>query len=166
MIAIHPHPSINFDERPAGAVIKYVIVHYTEGNLEDSLKWLTTINPHGHPVSAHYLICPLGHIYGLVDEQKRAWHAGVSQWKEDHNLNATSIGIELVNDGVSAYTEDQIQALVELLQDIQNRLGILPENILGHEDVAPTRKKDPGEHFPWQHLADLGLAVYPREMAV
>lgn len=156
------HVSKNQDSR-----IQYVIVHYTSANLPRSLALLT----HGE-VSAHYLIGdnpPT--IYQLVDENRRAWHAGASEWQGRTWLNSTSIGIELVNPGYRdtpsgkiwyPYPDAQIEALIALLKDITRRQGITPEHILGHSDIAPQRKVDPGPLFPWKRLAEAGLIPWPK----
>lgn len=147
--------------------IQYVVVHYTSADLPRSLELLT----HGE-VSAHYLISA-GPVktYGLVDENRRAWHAGVSQWQGRTWLNASSIGIELVNPGYEkqpdgtlrwiAYDDAQIDALIVLLQDIVKRHALPLGSIVGHSDIAPQRKTDPGPMFPWKRLADAGLVAWP-----
>jgi len=157
---LESHVSLNYDDRPDGVVVKYLVYHFTGGSLEESLEWLIHENPLGAKVSAHYLISESGDVYNLVPEAKRAWHAGVSAWEEDENLNALSIGIELVNCG-EAYPAAQMDALVELSKDIVARHGILPWYVLGHSDIAPGRKDDPGEHFDWQSLARHGVGLYP-----
>ena len=151
---------------------QFLVIHYTEANFEDSLRILTRGS-----VSAHYLLSnespPI--IYRLVDEDRRAWHAGVSSWKGSTMLNGNSIGIEIVHAGFvdspqgrqwPPYADAQIDALIPLLQDIVARHGIRPDRMLGHSDVAPQRKVDPGPRFPWQRLADLGLIVWPNAARV
>ena len=161
------HPSANYDSR-----IQFVIVHYTSASLERSLQLLT----HGE-VSSHYLIGDdkSGTIYKLMDENQRAWHAGESQWQGRTWLNSSSIGIEIVNPGFKdtptgrlwyPYSEAQIQGLIALLKDISKRNGISPRHIIGHSDIAPLRKLDPGPLFPWKRLADAGLGLWPNEQAV
>ena len=109
-------------------------------------------------------------IYKLVDENQRAWHAGESQWKGRTWLNSSSIGIEIVNKGFRdtpqgrvwyPYTEGQIQTLIALLKDLKTRHGVPGANIVGHSDIAPQRKVDPGPLFPWQRLAEAGLIRWP-----
>lgn len=156
------HVSKNQDSR-----IQYVIIHYTSEDLPGSLEILT----HGE-VSAHYLIGDQPPtIYQLVDENRRAWHAGQSEWQGRTWLNSTSIGIELVNQGYREtpsgkiwypYSDAQIDALIALLKDITKRQGITSEHILGHSDIAPQRKVDPGPLFPWKKLADAGLIPWPK----
>ncbi|MCW2268828.1 MULTISPECIES: N-acetylmuramoyl-L-alanine amidase [Pseudomonas] len=160
------HPSVNQDGR-----IQFVVLHYTNANLERSLQLLT----HGE-VSSHYLVGDSpATIYQLVDENRRAWHAGDSQWDGRTWLNSSSIGIEIVNPGFTdtptgrvwhPYTEEQIQALIALLKDIVQRNNIQPRYIIGHSDIAPLRKLDPGPLFPWKRLADAGLGVWPDARAV
>lgn len=160
------HTSVNQDGR-----IQFVVLHYTNASLERSLKLLT----HGE-VSSHYLIGDSpATVYQLVDESRRAWHAGDSQWDGRTWLNSSSIGIEIVNPGFTdtptgrvwhPYTEAQIEALIVLLKDIVKRNNIQPRYIIGHSDIAPARKLDPGPLFPWKRLADAGLGVWPDARAV
>ncbi|TFH77061.1 MULTISPECIES: N-acetylmuramoyl-L-alanine amidase [Pseudomonas] len=161
------HPSANHDSRA-----QFVIVHYTSASLERSLQLLT----HGE-VSSHYLIGDdkNGTIYKLMDENLRAWHAGESEWQGRTWLNSSSIGIEIVNPGFKdtptgrvwyPYSEAQVQSLIVLLKDISKRNGISPDHIIGHSDIAPLRKLDPGPLFPWKRLAAEGLGLWPDEQAV
>lgn len=155
-----------YSARSQSSRIDTIVIHYTASELTPSLEILTK-----GEVSAHYLIPPDGKkIYQLVDEQRRAWHAGDSQWNGRRWLNATSIGIELVHPGYiettqgrqwPAYSDAQISALIELLKDLQTRHAITPRNIVGHSDIAPQRKVDPGPAFPWPRLADAGLIRWP-----
>ena len=118
-------------------------------------------------VSAHYLIDEAGALYRLVDEGRRAWHAGVSSWAGASDVNGRSIGIELANPGhefgYAPFPEAQLGALEKLLGDIRERRRIDPVRVVGHSDVAPLRKRDPGELFPWRRLAAKGLAYWPAE---
>ena len=161
------HPSVNYDSR-----IQFVVVHYTSASLERSLQLLT----HGD-VSSHYLIGDDkgATIYKLMDENVRAWHAGESEWQGRTWLNSSSIGIEIVNPGFKdtptgrlwyPYSEDQVQSLIVLLKDISKRYAINPRSIIGHSDIAPLRKLDPGPAFPWKRLAAEGLGIWPNEQAV
>lgn len=161
------HPSANYDSR-----IQFVVVHYTSASLERSLQLLT----HGD-VSSHYLIGDdkSATVYKLMDENQRAWHAGESQWQGRTWLNSSSIGIEIVNPGYKdtstgrlwyPYSEAQIESLITLLKDISKRNGISPRHIIGHSDIAPLRKLDPGPLFPWKRLAAEGLGLWPNEQAV
>ena len=147
---------------------QYLILHYTDEPLDSSIRILTQ-----QRVSAHYLLSdespPV--VYRLVDENRRAWHAGVSYWKGATMLNASTIGIEIVNLGeekaadgsrvFTPYPPAQIALLLQLVRDIVARHGIPPERVLGHSDIAPQRKIDPGPLFPWKVLADAGLALWP-----
>ena len=148
----------------------FLVIHYTVANLPLSVKVLTEPP---HEVSAHYLVSdeapPV--IYRLVPEDKRAWHSGPSHWRGHQMLNAGSIGIEIVHpgfvlrpDGTREYLpfpKAQIDALLPLVKDIVKRHGIRPERIVGHSDVLPQWKEDPGPMFPWQRLADEGLIPWP-----
>lgn len=152
--------SPNFNERPVGARIEHLVFHYTELSLEESLQVLTQ---EGGPnlVSCHYVIGEDGALFSLVEEEKRAWHAGDSFWRGQENINNTSIGIEIVNDGKSPYAKEQMEVLLELSQDILQRHDIRPYNIVGHSDIAPHRKRDPGKHFDWAWLAEQGISLFP-----
>ncbi|WP_241607038.1 N-acetylmuramoyl-L-alanine amidase [Rosenbergiella australiborealis] len=154
--------------------IDTLVIHYTVADERRSLALLT-----GEHVSSHYLIARLPkpnaaqpEIYQLVPESQAAWHAGVSAWRGTNNLNKTSIGIELVNKGFTpgsqqaegycqSYPPQQITALIELATKIVKKYTIAPENIVGHSDIAPLRKFDPGPCFPWQQLAEHGLGAWP-----
>ena len=145
-------PNFN-DRRPS-----YVILHHTTGNAaEHSIKTLT--DPL-REVSAHYLIARDGVIYQLVDERFRAWHAGQSGWGADADLNSSSIGIELDNNGNEAFPARQVEALLALLADIKARYRIPTANFIGHADVAPGRKTDPSAWFPWRELAQRGYGLW------
>lgn len=144
-----------------------LVLHYTGmQSAEAALERLCDANA---KVSAHYCIDTNGDVTALVDEDKRAWHAGVSFWRGHTDINARSIGIELVNPGheygYEPFPEQQIAALIELAKDILSRYPIEARNVVGHSDVAPTRKTDPGELFPWQRLADEGVGVWPDAIA-
>jgi len=152
-------PSPNFDDRADGAKPELIIVHYTSmDSTEAALERLT--DPVAK-VSSHYLIDEKGNIFTLVDEEKRAWHAGVSSWMGKDDVNSRSIGIELSNRNGEPYTNQQLFALAILCKDIMQRNHIPPENIIGHSDVAPGRKLDPGTHFPWQKMARHDVGRWP-----
>ncbi len=153
--------SPNYDERPEGSPIRWVILHYTA--LQDTSTSLSWLCDPEKKVSAHYLVCRTGTLYRLVDDHKRAWHAGVSRWKNEENLNHTSIGIEFDNDGYEPYTNCQIHILMELLEHLCKVHSIPRAHILGHQDVAPDRKQDPGSHFPWEILYEQGFALERRD---
>lgn len=152
-------PSPNFDERNCRRPVDMVVLHYTGmPSAEAAMKRLTDA---AAKVSAHYVIDEDGTIYRLVPEEKRAWHAGVAFWRGVRDVNARSIGIELVNPGhefgYREFPPVQIDALLDLLADIAGRHEIMPGNYVGHSDVAPLRKEDPGELFPWHRLAVAGF---------
>lgn len=112
-------------------------------------------------VSAHYLISETGHCWQLVEEDMRAWHAGSGQWGDVTDINSRSIGIELVNTGAHPFSEPQMSALEELLGDILRRHAIVPERVIAHSDMAPSRKFDPGPRFNWLRLAKNDLSIWP-----
>ena len=161
------YPSPNCDERPNGMPIDMLVLHYTGMPTgEEALARLTDIE---HEVSAHYLIEEDGRIFQLVPEAQRAWHAGVSYWRGHKSLNARSIGIELVNPGhdfgYRPFPELQMMALEKLALDILARHPIPSRNVVGHSDIAPTRKNDPGELFDWRSLAAKGIGMWPARAA-
>lgn len=152
-------PSPNFDERTLP--ISMLVLHYTGmPDAASAIEWMT--NPESK-VSAHYCVTEDGQVIKLVDESKRAWHAGVSYWRGITDVNSASIGIEIVNPGhewgYRPFPEEQISALIPLVHDIVGRHRITRGNIVGHSDIAPARKQDPGELFPWHRLARLRLAL-------
>jgi len=140
--------------------VTMVVLHYTEMEREAALRRLT--DPEAK-VSAHYFISEAGEVVRLVEEDKRAWHAGASFWRGHKDVNSASIGIELDNpghaNGYREFTEAQIDALLPLLADIVRRHNIPRANVVGHSDVAPARKIDPGELFPWDRLAECRLCL-------
>lgn len=149
-------PSENYDTRKP----RLIVIHATEMTSADSaLQVLKSQNSAGK-VSAHYLIAESGTIFQLVDDKQRAWHAGAGRWRGLNDLNSFSIGIELDNDGIEAFQPQQIQALIKLLNDLCMRWDIPRSSIIGHSDLAPTRKVDPSALFPWQSLADAGLGPW------
>ena len=159
---ITPMPSPNFDDRK-GARPQFIILHYTGmETAETALERLT--NPESK-VSAHYTVDEDGTVYHHVDEGARAWHAGVSYWNDVTDLNTHSIGIEIVNPGhewgYRPFTGHQMKSLTHLCQEIMARHGIEPQNVLAHSDIAPSRKQDPGELFPWHEMAKHGIGVWP-----
>ncbi len=158
-------PSPNHDTRD-GQAIDILLLHYTGMRSgQEALERLCDPNAEPGRVSAHYCIDEDGSIYRLVPEEERAWHAGVASWAGDSNINARSIGIELVNPGhefgYRPFPEAQMTSLIQLSQDVLRRQSILPRRVLGHSDVAPARKEDPGELFDWQRLANLGIGIWP-----
>lgn len=151
-------PSNNFNERKP--VI--IVLHFTEqDSVQQSLDTLRSENS-GGKVSSHYLVGDDGRIYQLVSDLDRAWHAGAGRWGTITDLNSASIGIEIDNDGKEPYTEPQVAAVIRLLDDLTTRLGIPKSQVIGHSDLAPTRKVDPGAHFPWKRLFDAGFGIWPQ----
>jgi len=156
-------PSPNYDDR-RGRGISLVVLHYT--GMRTGEEALARLRDPDAGVSAHYLVEEDGRVYRLVDEENRAWHAGVSWWGGVADVNSASIGVELVNPGhdwgYRDFPEPQIASLVALLGDIEVRRPLIgPASVIGHSDVAPARKSDPGEKFPWSRLAEAGLALGP-----
>ena len=157
-------PSPNFDDRTLP--ISLLILHYT--GMETGEAALERMCDADAKVSAHYMVEEDGRVFQLVEEEKRAWHAGVSEWNGETNINSNSIGIEIVNGGhdhpnadgsLPDFPDVQINAVIALSKDIMTRRGEL--TVLGHSDIAPARKIDPGENFPWQGLAAAGLGYWP-----
>lgn len=148
--------SPNQSPRRSATKIDLIIIHATAGgSLEGAVGWMMNSKSQ---VSSHYCISKVGEIVQLVDESKKSWHAGASTWEGKTNLNETSIGIELVNhnDGKDFYTDIQIETLARLIVEIQKRYPeITDERILGHHQIAPSRKTDPGILFPWVKLGVL-----------
>lgn len=153
------HPSPNFGPRRDGLVPSLVVLHYTA--MPDPDDALARLCDPEHEVSAHYLIHRDGRLFQMVQEDQRAWHAGAGSWAGMEDINSRSIGIEIDNDGASPFSEPQMGTLEEVLPDIMARWGIPPENVIGHSDMAPSRKTDPGRRFDWARLARQGLAVWP-----
>lgn len=156
-------PSPNFGERPADAPIDMIVLHYTGmASAEAALDRMCDATAE---VSAHYMIDEDGTSYRLVGEDKRAWHAGVSHWAGATDINDRSIGIEIVNPGHEfgylPFPDNQMTAVETLLGDIMRRHRIPAHRVVGHSDIAPSRKQDPGELFDWQRLAALGLSIWP-----
>jgi len=154
-------PSTNFDDRN-GAPIDILLMHYT--GMPDAAGALDRLCDPDVPVSAHYLVDEDGSIYRMVEEQHRAWHAGVSFWAGETDINARSVGIEIVNPGhewgYRDFPKTQMQSVIELSKDIVARHGIPQHRVIAHSDVAPTRKEDPGEKFDWALLAAHGLGLW------
>lgn len=154
-------PSPNYDARKG--LPDMIVLHYT--GMTSAAAALERLCDRAAKVSAHYVIDEDGTLYHLVDEARRAWHAGVSFWAGERDINAVSIGIELVNPGhefgYRPFPEAQISTLIALLDDVRSRWDIPDSRILGHSDVAPDRKEDPGELFPWDLLAAAGHGYVP-----
>ena len=165
MPEIIQHPSPNRDSR-GGQAIDILLLHYT--GMVTGQAALDRLTDPAVEVSAHYLIEEDGRIFQLVAEEERAWHAGVSCWQGVRNINAHAVGIELVNPGhefgYRAFPEAQMASLIPLCQAIVARHGIAPERVIGHSDVAPLRKEDPGERFDWRRLAAAGIGLWPEDI--
>ncbi len=152
-------PSPNFGDRRGGEAPSLVVLHYTA--MESAEAALDQLCNAEMKVSAHYLIGRDGTIYHLIDEAKRAWHAGEGRWAGRPDINSRSIGIELDNDGESHFEDGLMVSLEALLADILDRHGLPPKAVIAHSDFAPDRKCDPGRLFDWQRLAGKGLAIWP-----
>ncbi|GAB3043840.1 N-acetylmuramoyl-L-alanine amidase [Stenotrophomonas tumulicola] len=140
-----------------------IVLHHTDQHsVQQSLDTLRSANS-GGKVSAHYLIGADGARYQLVSDERRAWHAGPGRWGTITDLNSASIGIELDNDGDTPFSQPQVASLIVLLQDLTTRLRIPPSQVIGHADLAPSRKQDPSRYFPWQQLAEAGFGPWPRD---
>ncbi len=187
MTRIIDRPSPNFDARTRS--VDLVVLHYTGmQDAETALRRLTDPAPKAgdYPgpwqsadvaletalprVSAHYVVGEDGVIYRLVAEEQRAWHAGVAHWEGEGDVNARSIGIEIVNGGhdfgLPDFPDAQIDAVTALVRDILERYNLKPARVVAHSDVAPERKLDPGEKFPWERLARAGVSVWPDRVAL
>lgn len=153
-------PSPNFDNRTALPGV--LVLHYT--GMQSGQEALERLREPAAKVSAHYLVEEDGRVFRLVAEERRAWHAGASFWRGRRNLNGESIGIEIVNPGhewgYRPFPEAQIVSVIELVADIRTRWDIEDRDIVGHSDIAPARKDDPGELFPWKRLAEAGHGLW------
>ena len=156
-------PSPNFGPRRDGAVPRLIVIHYTA--MQSCAEARARLCDPGAEVSAHWLIDADGTVEQLVDEAERAWHAGAGAWGPIIDVNSASIGIELANPGDAPFPEPQMAALEGLLGGIMARWAIQPEGVIGHSDMAPGRKRDPGPRFDWRRLALQGLSVWPDEGA-
>jgi N-acetylmuramoyl-L-alanine amidase len=160
--------SPNHDERKRGAQADMIVLHYTGmSSAEDALKRLC--DP-ASKVSSHYLVYEDGAIVQLVPEARRAWHAGESAWKGETDINGRSVGIEIANPGHDVgypdFSEPQIEAVIALCRDVIARLPIPPDHVLAHSDVAPARKNDPGEKFPWRRFFEHGVGLWVEPLPV
>ena len=163
MKLIETYKSPNFNDRRKKSKVKYIILHYTAmTNHLDSIKHMCSTE---NKVSSHFLVNKKGEIYYLVKVDKRAWHAGTSYWKGLIDLNSASIGIEIDNSGhhinFENFTHLQIKSLLDLINQLVQDYKIFHHNILGHSDIAPFRKIDPGEKFPWDALYKKKLSYLP-----
>jgi len=161
-LTLIPAPSPNFNERLHP--LDMLVLHYT--GMQTGEAALARLQEDREPrVSAHYMVEEDGRIFSLVPEEKRAWHAGRSWWRGREDLNSRSIGIEIVNPGHECgyrpFTEPQLAAVLELCEGILSRWSIPQANIVAHSDIAPDRKEDPGELFPWKRFAEAGVGLWP-----
>jgi N-acetylmuramoyl-L-alanine amidase len=162
-------PSPNHDRRAHGLATDILLLHYT--GMTSTAAALARLCDPAVKLSSHYVIDEAGEITQLVPEERRAWHAGVSSWEGETDVNSRSIGIEIGNAGhdfgCPDFTDVQIDAVIALCRDILHRRRIRPDQVLGHSDVAPQRKNDPGEKFPWErlHRAGIGAWVTPQPPA-
>lgn len=155
-LAIHQNPSPNFGVRRDGLIPRFVVLHYTAmASAQDAIERLCDANS---AVSSHYVICKAGSTTQLVGEGMRAWHAGAGEWCALTDMNSRSIGIELDNDGQSPFPDALMNSLERLLRSILHTWDIPPDNVIGHSDMAPGRKFDPGPWFDWSRLEAAGLA--------
>jgi N-acetylmuramoyl-L-alanine amidase len=154
--------SPNHGPRRPPKSVDAIVLHYTGMPTADSA--LERLCDPASEVSSHYFVDDDGRILQLVRENRRAWHAGVGSWKDETDMNSVSIGIEIANQGHDGgsppYPDAQIQSVIKLCLDICERHRILPERVLAHSDIAPTRKRDPGEYFPWERLALAGVGAW------
>ena len=160
---INYQKSPNFSKRSRKDIdIKIIVIHYT--GMQSKIESIKRLSSPKHKVSCHYLIDRKGQIIKMVEENKIAWHAGKSKWKNFSNINKNSIGIELVNKGhefgYENFTNSQINNLIKLCLYLKKKFKVKNSNILGHSDIAPLRKKDPGEKFPWQKLKKNQLGLW------
>jgi N-acetylmuramoyl-L-alanine amidase len=162
MLPIIGLSSPNRDDRPDHAGIRLLVLHYT--GMQSGQEAIDRLCDREAKVSSHYVVEEDGRIFRLVDEEDRAWHAGKSAWGGYQGVNDISIGIEIVNPGhewgYRPFPAEQMQSVAALAQDIMKRHGILGRHVLGHSDVAPERKEDPGELFDWPWLASQGVGLW------
>lgn len=158
-------PSPNHDERTLP--VSLLVLHYT--GMESGQAALERMCDPAAKVSAHYMVEEDGRIFGLVTEDRRAWHAGVSNWRGENNINSASIGIEIVNGGhdygLPDFPDAQINAVIVLSKAIMERHSLSAADVIGHSDIAPDRKTDPGEKFPWASLAAAGIGHWPENIS-
>lgn len=156
-------PSPNHGPRPAGAPVDILVLHYT--GMQSAEAALDRLRDPAAGVSAHYLVEESGRVHALVPENRRAWHAGVSAWHGVRDINSRSIGIEIANPGhewgYRPFPANQMAAVTALCREVLGRHPIPPANVVGHSDIAPTRKADPGELFDWPSLAAAGIGLWP-----
>ncbi len=161
-------PSPNHNERKRGARPDMIVLHYT--GMRDAQAAINLLCTPASEVSAHYVVLEDGHIVQLVAEERRAWHAGASSWAGETDINSCSIGIEIANPGhdhgYPDFPKRQIAAVTALCRSIFTRHKVPADRMLGHSDVAPARKQDPGEKFPWRLLADSGIGLWVKPVPI
>jgi len=161
-------PSPNHSARKGGARPNMIILHYT--GMEGAEAALERLCDRKAEVSSHYFVFENGRVFQLVPEKRRAWHAGVSSWEGDTDINSRSIGVEIVNPGhdygYPSFPAAQIKGLIALCRDIVRRNRIRADRVLAHSDVAAARKRDPGEKFPWQRLSEAGVGLWVRPSTI
>jgi N-acetylmuramoyl-L-alanine amidase len=156
---IQDRPSPNHDARRGGLAPALVVLHYTA--MDSAEAALERMCDPATEVSTHYLIGRDGAVYRLVEERRRAWHAGAGRWAGREDINSRSIGIEMDNDGTSRFDAPLMASLEALLRDILDRHDLHPKSVIAHSDMAPDRKSDPGRRFDWERLAGQGLSIWP-----
>lgn len=154
-----PWPSPNFGARRGGVLPSIIVIHYTA--MASCAEARARLCDPGVEVSAHWLVSEAGEAEALVPEDQRAWHAGAGEWAGITDVNSASIGIELANTGAQPFSQPQMAALERLLAGIMARWDIPAHRVIGHSDMAPSRKADPGPRFDWRRLALQGLSVWP-----
>mgnify|MGYP001166355049 FL=1 len=163
---IEKYKSPSFDTRKKDSSLNYIIIHYSA--IKSYKEALSHLSERKNKVSSHFFINKSGEIFYLVDLINRAWHAGRSYWKGIIDINSESIGIEMDNSGhhydFENYTPKQINSLIQLLKYISIKFNINKQNVLGHSDISPYRKIDPGERFPWKKLNKNNLSFFPNEL--
>ena len=159
MVSVIWHPSPNFGPRRGDARPSMIVIHYTA--MASAAEALARLCDPLAEVSAHYLIAESGAVFALVAEEMRAWHAGAGEWAGITDVNSHSIGIELANPGDRPFAHRQMLALEGLLREVMARWSIRPERVIGHSDMAPGRKGDPGRQFDWRRLALQGCSIWP-----
>ena len=162
MLVAEVLPSPNHGERRNYARPDSLVLHYT--GMPTAAAAIALLRDPASQVSCHYVIEETGRVVQLVPESRRAWHAGVSCWRGEHDMNSASIGVEICNPGheggLPDFPDVQIAATAALCRDVITRYGLRPERVLAHSDIAPARKRDPGERFPWARLAGLGAGLW------
>lgn len=161
-VVLKSYTSPNFNLRTVP--VSMLVLHYT--GMQDAKSALQRLCDPKAKVSAHYVVDEAGQVFALVAEENRAWHAGIAHWRGITDINNASIGIEIVNGGhdfgLPEFPTAQISAVIKLCQDILQRHDISPSNIVGHNEIAASRKLDPGEKFPWEKLARAGIGIWPK----